>query len=107
MTRFEATRGLVWGGYRKFEPQSDDEDDTRAGFPSPNFRTTPTGGRLTLCVGFNVQQAHISGGSSVESGFEPGTLRPRGRDLTNRGSILVPPVGVGDITFPVVNMRKK
>ncbi|GBM68554.1 hypothetical protein AVEN_126749-1, partial [Araneus ventricosus] len=26
----------------------------------------------------------IHGGSSVESGFEPATLRPRGRDLTTR-----------------------
>ncbi|GFW90012.1 hypothetical protein TNCV_2172071 [Trichonephila clavipes] len=30
-----------------FEPRSSDEDNTRAGNPSPNYRTTPTGGRLS------------------------------------------------------------
>ncbi|GBL76517.1 hypothetical protein AVEN_48812-1 [Araneus ventricosus] len=45
-SRFEATRGLFWDGPRNFEPRSDDEDDTRAGTPSPNFHATPTGGRL-------------------------------------------------------------
>ncbi|GBM45598.1 hypothetical protein AVEN_86539-1 [Araneus ventricosus] len=43
---FEATRGLFRDGPRNSEPRSDDEDDTWAGTPSPNFRTTPTGGRL-------------------------------------------------------------
>ncbi|GBN61340.1 hypothetical protein AVEN_265253-1, partial [Araneus ventricosus] len=45
-SRFEATRGLFWDGPRNFEPRSDDEDDTCAGTPSPNFHATPTGGRL-------------------------------------------------------------
>ncbi|GBM10240.1 hypothetical protein AVEN_177504-1 [Araneus ventricosus] len=31
---------------------------------------------------FTVHQAHMNGGSSVESGFEPGTLRCQSRDLT-------------------------
>ncbi|GBO00097.1 hypothetical protein AVEN_121750-1 [Araneus ventricosus] len=42
----EATRGLFRDGPRNFEPQSDDEDDTRAGTPSPKFPATSTGGRL-------------------------------------------------------------
>ncbi|GBO08830.1 hypothetical protein AVEN_169269-1 [Araneus ventricosus] len=35
--------------------------------PSPNIRTTPAGGRLTHDVRFNMHQAHIHGGSSMES----------------------------------------
>ncbi|GBN75388.1 hypothetical protein AVEN_87251-1 [Araneus ventricosus] len=31
---------------RNFEPSSDDEDETRAGNPSPKFLTTAAGGRL-------------------------------------------------------------
>ncbi|GBL91242.1 hypothetical protein AVEN_195128-1 [Araneus ventricosus] len=34
--------------------------------------------------GFNVHQARLHCGSSVESGFEPGTLRPQSRDLLTR-----------------------
>ncbi|GBM96565.1 hypothetical protein AVEN_45828-1 [Araneus ventricosus] len=51
MSRFERTRSLFWDGPRIVEPRSDDEYDTcvcvreRDGTPSPNFRTTPTGGR--------------------------------------------------------------
>ncbi|GBM83546.1 hypothetical protein AVEN_272014-1 [Araneus ventricosus] len=48
MSRFAATRGLFWDGPRNFEPRSYDGDDTRAGSPSPNFRTIPTGGHLAL-----------------------------------------------------------
>ncbi|GBM78788.1 hypothetical protein AVEN_81960-1 [Araneus ventricosus] len=40
------TRGLFWDGPRNFEPWSDDEDDTWASTPSPNFHATPAGGRL-------------------------------------------------------------
>ncbi|GBN64765.1 hypothetical protein AVEN_229130-1 [Araneus ventricosus] len=50
--------------------------------PSPNFCTTPAGVRLVPYAWFNVQRAHIHGGFSVESGFEPGTLRPRSRDFS-------------------------
>ncbi|GBN44843.1 hypothetical protein AVEN_57635-1 [Araneus ventricosus] len=39
-----------------------------------NFRTTQAGGRLTPYLLFNVHQAHIHGGYSVESRFEPRTL---------------------------------
>ncbi|GBN56744.1 hypothetical protein AVEN_273580-1 [Araneus ventricosus] len=52
--------------------------------PPPKFRTTPTKGCLTHDVRFNAHQAHKHGGSSVESGFEPGALRLRSRDLTIR-----------------------
>ncbi|GBN04046.1 hypothetical protein AVEN_220255-1 [Araneus ventricosus] len=49
-SRFEATRGLFRDGPRNFEPRSDAEDDTWAGTPSSNFRSTPMGERLaTMC----------------------------------------------------------
>ncbi|GBO24371.1 hypothetical protein AVEN_30731-1 [Araneus ventricosus] len=48
---------------------------------SPNICTTRAGELLTH-VRFSVHQAHKHDGSSVESGFESGTLR--GRDLTTR-----------------------
>ncbi|GBN03252.1 hypothetical protein AVEN_63-1 [Araneus ventricosus] len=53
VTRFETTRGLFWDRLCNFEPQSDDEDDTRAGALTPNFCTAPAGGRLTHDAGFN------------------------------------------------------
>ncbi|GFX08037.1 hypothetical protein TNCV_1237171 [Trichonephila clavipes] len=34
-------------GPRNFEPWSSDVDDTRAGTPSFNYHTTPTGGRFS------------------------------------------------------------
>ncbi|GBM70024.1 hypothetical protein AVEN_248840-1 [Araneus ventricosus] len=34
--------------------------------------------------GFSVHQARLQGSFSVESGFEPGALWPRGRDLSTR-----------------------
>ncbi|GBN88493.1 hypothetical protein AVEN_94995-1 [Araneus ventricosus] len=40
-----------------------------------NFRTTPLVGLLTHYVRFNEHKTHINGGSSVDLGFEPGTLR--------------------------------
>ncbi|GBM47301.1 hypothetical protein AVEN_172244-1 [Araneus ventricosus] len=45
--------------------------------PSPTFRTTPAGGQERAT-------GPIHDGSSVESGFESGTLRPRSRHLTTR-----------------------
>ncbi|GBM50046.1 hypothetical protein AVEN_172927-1 [Araneus ventricosus] len=51
--------------------------------PSPNFHATPTGGRLATTYDLECSRP-IHGGSSVESGFEPGTLRPQSRDLTSR-----------------------
>ncbi|GBN42313.1 hypothetical protein AVEN_235946-1 [Araneus ventricosus] len=52
--------------------------------PFQNFRTIPGRRRLTSYLYFNVQQAHIHGGSSVESDFEHGTLQARSRDLATR-----------------------
>ncbi|GFT94584.1 hypothetical protein TNCV_3266811 [Trichonephila clavipes] len=34
-------------GLRNFEPRLSDEGDTRAGTPSSNYHTTPTGGHLS------------------------------------------------------------
>ncbi|GBM35668.1 hypothetical protein AVEN_97871-1 [Araneus ventricosus] len=36
---FEPTQELFWDRSHNFELGSDDEDDTRAGTPSPNFHT--------------------------------------------------------------------
>ncbi|GBM61669.1 hypothetical protein AVEN_133455-1 [Araneus ventricosus] len=58
MFRLEATRGLIWNGPRNFEPRSDDEDDTRAGTPSPSFHATPTGGRLTTTYELACNRPH-------------------------------------------------
>ncbi|GBN15391.1 hypothetical protein AVEN_233920-1 [Araneus ventricosus] len=58
MPRFEATRGLFRDGPRNFEPRSDDEDDTRAGTLSPNFRATPTGGRLASTCDLACNRSH-------------------------------------------------
>ncbi|GBL81215.1 hypothetical protein AVEN_143550-1 [Araneus ventricosus] len=49
-SHFEATRRIFSGGPRNFEPRSDDEDDTRGGTSSPNFRTTLEGERLAPYV---------------------------------------------------------
>ncbi|GFW88096.1 hypothetical protein TNCV_217681 [Trichonephila clavipes] len=47
--------GIIWDGDytraygdipRHFEPWSSDVDDTRAGTPSPNYHTIPTGGHF-------------------------------------------------------------
>ncbi|GBL98349.1 hypothetical protein AVEN_187695-1 [Araneus ventricosus] len=43
--------------------------------PSPNFRTTPEGGDLSPTVLTCTGPAYTES-SSLESGFEPGTLRP-------------------------------
>ncbi|GBN86136.1 hypothetical protein AVEN_218912-1, partial [Araneus ventricosus] len=52
--------------------------------PSPNFRTTPQSNCFTAYVYFNLQQAHLHAGTSVESGFELGTHLSRSPDLTTR-----------------------
>ncbi|GBN66804.1 hypothetical protein AVEN_220844-1 [Araneus ventricosus] len=44
--RAAATGGLFWDRSRKFKLLSDDEDDTLAGNPSPNFLTMPKDGHL-------------------------------------------------------------
>ncbi|GBL85747.1 hypothetical protein AVEN_193192-1 [Araneus ventricosus] len=57
-SRFEATRGLFCDGPRNFEPWSDNEDDTSAGTPSPNFHATPTEGRLVTAYGLACNGPH-------------------------------------------------
>ncbi|GBN17960.1 hypothetical protein AVEN_260489-1 [Araneus ventricosus] len=71
----------ILGLPRSFEPRSDDEDGTCAGIASTSFCTTPAGEHLAHNVRFNIHQAHMPGGSSVES--ESGTLQPRSRDLNS------------------------
>ncbi|GBO05487.1 hypothetical protein AVEN_57977-1 [Araneus ventricosus] len=51
--------------------------------PSPSFHAAPTGGCLATTYDLACNRP-IHCGSSVESGFEPGTLRPQSRDLTTR-----------------------
>ncbi|GBM83398.1 hypothetical protein AVEN_242132-1 [Araneus ventricosus] len=51
-------RGLFRDGPRNFEPRSDDEDDTRAGTPSPNFRATPMGGHLATMYDLACNKPH-------------------------------------------------
>ncbi|GBM67450.1 hypothetical protein AVEN_265403-1 [Araneus ventricosus] len=41
--------------------------------PSSDFRTTLAGGRLAPYVRFSEKRAHTHGGSSMESGFGPGS----------------------------------
>ncbi|GBM20671.1 hypothetical protein AVEN_230251-1 [Araneus ventricosus] len=75
MSRFEATRGLFRDGPRNFEPRSDDEDDT----PSPNFRATPTGGRLATTYDFACNRPYtrrIFGGIGFRTCDSP-VPRPR------------------------------
>ncbi|GBM00937.1 hypothetical protein AVEN_151392-1 [Araneus ventricosus] len=57
-SRFEATRGLFWGGPRNFQHRSDDEDDTLVGTPSPNFHATPTRGRLATTYDLICNRPH-------------------------------------------------
>ncbi|GBN39718.1 hypothetical protein AVEN_262260-1 [Araneus ventricosus] len=52
--------------------------------PSPNTRNTSAGESMTHVMIFSVHEVHMLGGSSTESGFEPGTIRFRRRDLTTR-----------------------
>ncbi|GBN07641.1 hypothetical protein AVEN_228397-1 [Araneus ventricosus] len=51
--------------------------------PSPNCHATLTGGRLATTYDLACNSP-IHGGSSVESGFESGTLWLQSRDLTTR-----------------------
>ncbi|GBN34035.1 hypothetical protein AVEN_6284-1 [Araneus ventricosus] len=67
----------------------------------PNICTTPAGGRLISYVAFNVQQAYIHCGPSVELDFQPGTLRPRSRDLTT-----IPPRLRRSIAFPTIKNKR-
>ncbi|GBM59577.1 hypothetical protein AVEN_30078-1 [Araneus ventricosus] len=72
-------RGLFWDGPRNFEPRSDDEDDAGLAPPSPNFRATPTGGRLATAYGLACNGLHarrIFGGIEFRA-WSPPPPRPR------------------------------
>ncbi|GBM50095.1 hypothetical protein AVEN_223304-1 [Araneus ventricosus] len=74
---FKATRWLFLKGPRHFEPRSDDEDA-----PAPSFLAAPAEDVRSPAEDLARNRPTIKDGSSVESGFEPGTLRSRSRDLT-------------------------
>ncbi|GBO26496.1 hypothetical protein AVEN_49694-1, partial [Araneus ventricosus] len=72
----KATRRIFRNGPRNLEPRSNDEDDSWA---SALFKVS----RQSVCPHmYEFTTKH--GGSSVESGFEPGTFWPRSRDVTTR-----------------------
>ncbi|GBM71729.1 hypothetical protein AVEN_137503-1 [Araneus ventricosus] len=82
-SKSRATRGL-WDGPRNFEHRSDDGDSTSTGTCLSKLPYHTNGwacGPLRMIERATVP---INYGSSVESGFEPGTLRPQGRYLTTR-----------------------
>ncbi|GBL79590.1 hypothetical protein AVEN_217346-1 [Araneus ventricosus] len=56
---------------------------TAPGLPPafPGFRPAPAGGRLATTYAL---ACPLHGGSLVESGFEPGALQHRSRDLATR-----------------------
>ncbi|GBN71354.1 hypothetical protein AVEN_27950-1 [Araneus ventricosus] len=58
MPRSEATRRQFWDEPCNFEPRSDDEGITRVGAPSPNFRTTPTGGHMAAAYDLGCNRSH-------------------------------------------------
>ncbi|GBM42648.1 hypothetical protein AVEN_221760-1 [Araneus ventricosus] len=74
------TRGLFWDGPRNFEPWSDDEEPVSTLSKLPRH----TNGSTFCPGGFGMHQARLLGGSSIEPGFELGTLRLRNRDLSTR-----------------------
>ncbi|GBN80850.1 hypothetical protein AVEN_129128-1 [Araneus ventricosus] len=51
---------------------------------SSTFCTAPAGGRLARGVGVGVRRARIRGGSTVRSGFGPGSLQARRRGRATR-----------------------
>ncbi|GBL89391.1 hypothetical protein AVEN_225904-1 [Araneus ventricosus] len=81
MSSFEATRGVIWDVRRNFEARSDDEDNTLAIAPSPNFHTTPDEEFLPPYAEINVQHAY--GGYSEEFRFR--NRNPPAPRLSHRG----------------------
>ncbi|GBM91633.1 hypothetical protein AVEN_271284-1 [Araneus ventricosus] len=60
--------------------------------PSLDLLTIPAGGRFIHDIRFNAHEAHIPGGSSMDSGFEPRDYRPR--SLTTRSPLEATPTVV-------------
>ncbi|GBN91324.1 hypothetical protein AVEN_133421-1 [Araneus ventricosus] len=75
-------RGLFWDGPRNFERRSDEEDDTWVSTPLQTSAPYRREGIWPRRIGG--RQPRLHGGSSVESGFEPGIVRLQGRGLTTR-----------------------
>ncbi|GBL84862.1 hypothetical protein AVEN_93884-1 [Araneus ventricosus] len=80
----QSTRSLCWGGPRNFEPRSDDEDDARAGTSLSKLPLHARGRAFGPLRMIWRATGPIHEGPSMESGFEPGALRPQSRDLTTR-----------------------
>ncbi|GBO28602.1 hypothetical protein AVEN_99700-1 [Araneus ventricosus] len=72
---------LFWDGPRNFELRSGDEGDTRAGTPSPSFRTSPMGGRLVTTYNLTCSRPHTR---RIFIGIGFRTLRNRSRYLTTK-----------------------
>ncbi|GBN94134.1 hypothetical protein AVEN_56085-1 [Araneus ventricosus] len=80
--RFVATQGPFWDGPRNFEPRSDDEDDTELAPPlqtSGPHQLEDFWRRGKWRVPVPLTRQFFDG-----SGFEPGNLQPRGRNLNTR-----------------------
>ncbi|GBO18550.1 hypothetical protein AVEN_72040-1 [Araneus ventricosus] len=76
---FRSNTRAVLDGPRNFELRSDDEDDTRAATPSPNFHATPTGGRLATTYDLTCNRPHtrrIFSGILYRT-WNPTILKPR------------------------------
>ncbi|GBO17154.1 hypothetical protein AVEN_197678-1 [Araneus ventricosus] len=87
MSRFEATRGIISYGARYFESWSDDEDDAWAGTPSPNFRASPTAGRLAITYDLACNRPHtrrIFSGIGFRT-YDPLVPRSKTLPLGHRG----------------------
>ncbi|GBN96215.1 hypothetical protein AVEN_116034-1 [Araneus ventricosus] len=86
---FEATRELFWDGPRYFELRSNEEDDTSAGTPSPNFQSTPAGGvNRDAASDLACNRLTYSADLQWKWLYKPVTLLLRSRDLTTRLSRL-------------------
>ncbi|GBN96015.1 hypothetical protein AVEN_110249-1 [Araneus ventricosus] len=86
----KSTRGLFWDGPRNFEPWSDDEDDTWAGTPTPNFHATPAGGRLATTYYLACKQAPYTADLQWNrvSNLEPSGPKAETLPLGHRGLFL-------------------
>ncbi|GBN02520.1 hypothetical protein AVEN_31190-1 [Araneus ventricosus] len=69
-SRFEATLGLFWIGSHQSEPLSDEEDDTGAGTPSPNFHTNTPRPPLWTLIPMALSCALLLGRATVDPNDE-------------------------------------
>ncbi|GBM65191.1 hypothetical protein AVEN_130588-1 [Araneus ventricosus] len=89
-----------WDGPRHFRPRSNDEDDTSAGTPSPNFGTTPAGGRLapTYDLMYTTDLQYNLVLNMEPSGYEAETLPPAHRGLKGTGGAYLVILNCGQMT---------